>query len=528
MQRRLPIYLLLDCSESMVGGPHQAVQQGIQMLCNDLKGDPMALETAWISVIAFSRSAHQLVLLTEVLQFQPPQLPIGPGTNLGAALDLLAQCIQREVRKSTPTQKGDWRPMVFVLTDGAPTDDWRSALNRLKAAVSQNAMNLIAIGCGDDVDAGLLGQIAPTVLMLKQASAADFAALFKWVSMSVGTVSKGLGEEGRGVQLPGLPGQVVQAPAGQPATPPKDPSQIILAAHCSQNPSRGYLMRYRRTATHAGAYDAEGAYPVGPDYFGEASVSSSGQMVDTGKLRGYPACPYCRNPAWTLSPNGRDLVCARTAQAAGGKTQVMFVLDVTGSMRNEIDGVKDGIRDFVDTLRGQERAEIEVGLVAFRDVGLERLGKRPQMPEVLQFGGRAFTTDTEAFKTAVGNLKAHGGGGNAEESSLDALVLASGQRFSPEAAKVLILITDQIPYERDGLRGDITQQTAVGAMKEARIDQIHMVLPVNQRVRVPFAPLHGQIPGKTFDLDTGVRTSQAFAQVLQGIGRSIKIMTQKG
>lgn len=518
MQRRLPIYLLLDCSESMVGGPHQAVQQGIQMLCNDLKGDPMALETAWISVIAFSRGAHQLVPLTEVLQFQPPQLPIGPGTNLGAALDLLAQCIQREVRKSTPTEKGDWKPMVFVLTDGVPTDDWQSALARLNTAVGQNSMILVAIGCGDDVDAGLLAQIAPTVLLMKQASAADFSALFKWMSVSLVT-TKG---------WPGLPPHIVQVPAGQPAAPPKHPSQIILAAHCSQNPSRGYLMRYRRTTTQAGAYDAEGAYPVGPDYFGEASVSSSGQMVDTGKLRGCPACPYCRNPAWAASPNGRDLVCARTAQTAGGKTQVMFVLDVTGSMRNEIDGVKDGIRDFVDTLRGQERAEIEVGLVAFRDVGLERLGKKPQMPEVLQFGGRAFTTDTEAFKASVGKLKPHGGGGNAEESSLDALVLAAGQQFSPEAAKVLILITDQIPYERDGLRGDITQQTAVGALKEARIDQLHMVLPVNQRVRTPFASLHGQIPGKTFDLDSGVRTSQAFGQVLQGIGRSIKIMTQKG
>jgi uncharacterized protein YegL len=512
----------------MIGDPHQAVQQGIQILCNDLKGDPVALETAWISVIAYSRGAHQLVPLTEVLQFHPPQLPIGPGTNLGAALDLLTQCIQREVKKSTPTQKGDWKPMAFILTDGTPTDDWQSALNRLKTAVGQNAMNLIAIGCGEDVDATLLGQIAPTVLLLKQASAADFAALFKWVSMSVGTVSKGLGEEGRGVQLPGLPVQVMQAPAGQAVAPPKDPSQIILASHCSQNTNRGYLMRYRRSRTHAGAYEAEGAYPVGSDYFGEASVTSPGTMIDTGKLRGCPSCPYCKNPAWTVSVNGRDLICAKTAQTAAGKTQVMFVLDVTGSMRSEIDGVKDGIRDFVDALRGQERTEVEVGLVAFRDVGLERVGKKPQMPEVLQFDSNSFTTDTSAFKAGVERLKAHGGGGNAEESSLDALVLASGQRFSGDAGKVLILITDQIPYERDGLRGDITLQTTIAAMKEARIDQLHMVLPVNQRIRLPFAPLHNQIAGQTFDLDTGTRTSQAFRLVLQGIGRSIKIMTQKG
>lgn len=170
MQRRLPIYLLLDCSESMVGGPHQAVQQGIQMLCNDLKGDPMALETAWISVIAFSRDAHQLLPLTAAPQFHPPTLHIAPGTHLGAALDLLVRCIQHEVRKNTSTEKGDCKPLVCLFMGSTPTDDWQGALGRMKATIGQDALRLIAIGCGDDVDTEVLGRIAPTVLLMRQAS----------------------------------------------------------------------------------------------------------------------------------------------------------------------------------------------------------------------------------------------------------------------------------------------------------------------------------------------------------------------
>ena len=51
--RRLPIYLLLDCSGSMMGEPITAVQTGLQNLVATLRQDPYALETAFISVITF-------------------------------------------------------------------------------------------------------------------------------------------------------------------------------------------------------------------------------------------------------------------------------------------------------------------------------------------------------------------------------------------------------------------------------------------------------------------------------------------
>ncbi|MBQ4310052.1 MAG: VWA domain-containing protein, partial [Oscillospiraceae bacterium] len=55
--RRLPVYLLLDTSGSMTGDPIEAVRQGVKALVSELRGDPQALETAYLSVITFASTA---------------------------------------------------------------------------------------------------------------------------------------------------------------------------------------------------------------------------------------------------------------------------------------------------------------------------------------------------------------------------------------------------------------------------------------------------------------------------------------
>lgn len=64
--RRLPVYFLVDVSESMVGAPIQQVQDGMRMIVQELRTDPYALETAYISVIAFAGKAKCVSPLTEL------------------------------------------------------------------------------------------------------------------------------------------------------------------------------------------------------------------------------------------------------------------------------------------------------------------------------------------------------------------------------------------------------------------------------------------------------------------------------
>lgn len=199
-ERRLPVYLLLDCSGSMTGDPIAALQMGISLLVEELRGDPYAIETVWLSVITFASTADQAVPLTDIMAFEPPPLDAGGSTALGEALALLDERIGDEVRTTTAEQKGDWKPMTFLFTDGEPTDGWRIPAAHLK---QHNRTDLIVCGAGPGIHDGTLRELSPTFVHLRDTAPGTLGAFLKWVTASVTSASKSLGT-GRPVPLPEL------------------------------------------------------------------------------------------------------------------------------------------------------------------------------------------------------------------------------------------------------------------------------------------------------------------------------------
>lgn len=196
MARKLPVYLLMDTSGSMLGEPIEAVKSGLQMLLSTLRQDPHALETAYLSVIGFGTTAEILVPLTELAAFQAPTLTASGTTSLGAALRLLATQIDAEVTHTTPDVKGDWKPLVFLMTDGSATDDWRAGLAELR---KRKTGPVIVCAAGGSADESALKEISEIAVKLETADSATIKAFFKWVSASISVGSQKVEQGGKEV-----------------------------------------------------------------------------------------------------------------------------------------------------------------------------------------------------------------------------------------------------------------------------------------------------------------------------------------
>ncbi len=205
--RRRPVYLLLDTSGSMRGAPIQAVQQGVTMIHQELLNNPHALETVYLSVITFADSAQQVARLASVEDFKPPTLRAEGQTALGAAIRLLGHAFERDLIPNSEGRKGDYRPLVFLLTDGAPTDDWRPAVAEFKAQRGSKIGAFVALGCGTNVNTETLRAITNDVLYMKDTSPDALKQFFRWVSSSIQKTSQRIetiATEG-GLESPPLP-----------------------------------------------------------------------------------------------------------------------------------------------------------------------------------------------------------------------------------------------------------------------------------------------------------------------------------
>lgn len=302
--RRLPIFFLVDCSESMIGDNHLNMEKGLSLISTSLRTDPNALESVYISVIAFAGIAKIITPFVNVASFYPPKLPIGSGTHLGDALNLLMDNIDSHVTKTTSVQKGDWRPIVYLFTDGKPTDDTSLSLKRWREYYVEKT-TLIAIALGKISDLNFLHELTDNVLLFEASKPSDFNKFIHWITASVTAQSNSIGTvnaDRLGVELDESYLKIVK----QPSLIKVDEDCAVFVGRC-QKTRKPYIIKYEKEKNNLVAKEfsldisrfvLSGCYPVDEEFFTWSSPmphSAKELSIGVDKLYGIPSCPYCGN-----------------------------------------------------------------------------------------------------------------------------------------------------------------------------------------------------------------------------------------
>lgn len=209
MTRRLLTYICIDTSGSMRGEPIEAVNAGLQALLASLRQNPYALESVYLTITTFDSQIKDVLPLTPLEQVVLPEIvcPESGATFLGGALEHIAHAVQRDRIVKSGEQKGDWRPILIILTDGKPTDllAYSEAIPVIK---SLGFGNIVACAAGPKADASYLKQLTDTVASLDTMDASAFAQFFQWVSAAVASSSVSVGSPSATNDLPPPPPEI--------------------------------------------------------------------------------------------------------------------------------------------------------------------------------------------------------------------------------------------------------------------------------------------------------------------------------
>jgi uncharacterized protein YegL len=183
---RCPCVLLLDVSGSMSGRPLDELNAGLTVFKDELSADALAMKRVEVGIVTFGPVKVETPF-TSAMTFYPPNLQSQGDTPMGAAITQALNLVEDRKRDYRANGISYYRPWVFLITDGAPTDSWQNAAAAIREGEASKKFAFFAIGV-KDADMDKLRQIS--VREPLSLEGLKFRELFSWLSSSLRSVSR--------------------------------------------------------------------------------------------------------------------------------------------------------------------------------------------------------------------------------------------------------------------------------------------------------------------------------------------------
>jgi uncharacterized protein YegL len=208
-RRIMTLFFVVDTSGSMDGSKIGAVNAAIEEVIPAIREVSEENADAQIKVAAleFSSGARWLTPSgpVEVDQFHWNPIDAAGVNDMGAACKALNEKLSRKAFMQEAT--GSFAPAIFLLSDGAPTDDYESGIQLLQANNWFKAAVKVAVAIGEDANLDVLEKFTGTrEAVLTVHSAAVLKKMIQFVSVrssQIASKSTNVGDSGTGAPVDG-------------------------------------------------------------------------------------------------------------------------------------------------------------------------------------------------------------------------------------------------------------------------------------------------------------------------------------